>query len=112
MRGLAIIGLVALLALAGCGEGAEDGEAPPLPDPLAQATQDCTRSGGQMMASGIANARVCIHDTRDSGKVCRRGSECEGDCLARSGTCSPVRPLFGCNEILMDSGARATLCRD
>lgn len=112
MRGLAILGLVALMALAGCREGAEDGAAPPLPDPLEQATRDCARSGGRMMASGIANARTCIHETRDSGKQCRRSTECEGDCLARSGTCAPARPLFGCHEILMDGGQRATLCRD
>lgn len=111
MRRLAVLGLVALLALAACREGASGAE-PPLPDPLAEATRACTRSGGTMMAAGMAQGQVCIHDTRDAGKQCRRGSDCEGDCLARSGTCAPARPMFGCNEILMDSGARATLCRD
>lgn len=109
MRRLAVLGLAALLALSACREGAEE---PPLSDPLAEATTACTRSGGTMMAAGMARGMVCIYDTRDAGKQCRRGSDCEGDCLARSGTCAPARPLFGCNEILMDSGARATLCRD
>ena len=26
-------------------------------------------------------------------------------CLARSQTCAPFKPLFGCNEILQDNGA-------
>ncbi len=111
MRRLAVLGLVGLLALAACREGADAGD-PPLSNPLAEATAACSRSGGTMMAAGAARGQVCIHTTRDAGKMCRRGSDCEGDCLARSTTCAPARPLFGCNEILMDNGARATLCRD
>lgn len=104
--------LLAALALAACREEAGPKAEPLLPDPLELATRDCTRTGGRMIKAGIANAMTCIHDTTDSGKQCRKSGDCEGDCLARSGTCSPVRPLFGCNEILMNDGRRATLCRD
>jgi hypothetical protein len=31
-------------------------------------------------------------------------------CLARSGTCAPIMPLFGCNEVLDKQGRRVTLC--
>lgn len=103
--------LIAGLALAGCREEVPKAE-PLLPNLLEQATVDCTRTGGRMVKAGIAGAMTCLRDTRDSGKQCRKAGDCEGDCLARSGTCAPVVPLFGCNEILMNEGQRATLCRD
>lgn len=107
----ALLLLVAALALAACREEAPKAE-PLLPDLLQQATQDCTRTGGRMVKAGIAGAMTCIRETRDSGKQCRKAGDCEGDCLARSGTCAPVVPLFGCHEILMDQGQKAVLCRD
>lgn len=54
--------------------------------------------------------RACVFQTRDGGKRCERESQCESVCLARSGTCAPLKPLYGCNEILQDNGARVTLC--
>ena len=70
----------------------------------------CERKRGQWMATGIGELRTCVFNTRDSGKRCTRESDCEGLCLARSGTCAPFRPMLGCNEILQDNGARVTLC--
>lgn len=111
MRGV-LIALGLVLALAGCREGATP-SAPPLSDPLAEATVSCGREGGRMMsAPGASKAKVCVRDTSDFGKRCTRSGECEGDCLARSGTCSPATPMFGCHEILMGQGQKATLCRD
>ena len=112
MRRAALI-LFAALALSACREAPET-TAPGIPpsDALEQATRECTRSGGQMVNAGITNAKVCLRDMPDSGKQCRKAGDCQGDCLARSGTCAPVKPLFGCNEILMDNGQRAVLCRD
>lgn len=104
--------LLLVLSLAACREAAPEPEQPLLPDLLEQATKDCTRSGGNMVKAGITGAMTCIRDMPDAGKQCRRAADCEGDCLARSGTCAPVKPLFGCHEILMDQGQRAVLCRD
>ena len=70
----------------------------------------CERKKGRWSSTGRGNLRVCVFTTRDGGKQCTRESQCDGVCLARSGTCSPVKPLLGCNEILQDNGARATLC--
>lgn len=56
--------------------------------------------------------RACVFQTRDGGERCSRESDCEGACLARSGTCSPIRPLFGCHEVLQNDGRRVTLCID
>lgn len=110
MRKAPLLLVVALLALAGCREtGPGAAAVPPPSDPLAEVTRDCSRSGGRMIALGAM--QMCLHDTRDAGKACRRSSDCEGDCLARSGTCAPARPMSGCHEILLDQGQRAMQCR-
>lgn len=111
MRGLLLaFGLV--LALAGCREGGAPADQP-LSDPLAEASVSCAREGGQMTsAPGKSKAKICVRETSDFGKRCTRSGECEGECLARSGTCAPATPMFGCHEILMGAGQKATLCRD
>lgn len=85
-------------------------EAEPAPPPAPQSAEAlaCEKKGGDW--SGIGSLRTCVIPTRDSGKSCDREGDCEGLCLARSGTCAPVKPLLGCNEILQDNGVRATLC--
>jgi len=85
-------------------------EEPVAPKPAAQVL--CERSGGQWSVAGESGAFACIKPTRDSGKVCTKKGDCQGMCLARSGTCAPFMPLFGCNEILERDGRRVTLCID
>jgi hypothetical protein len=70
---------------------------------------DCEKKKGTWSSAG-GKSRICLFNTKDAGKHCTRESDCEGVCLARSGTCSPIRPLLGCNEILQDNGVRVTLC--
>ena len=53
---------------------------------------------------------ACIFTTPDGGKECDSKDDCVSECLARSRTCSPIEPLFGCNDVLMDNGARVKLC--
>lgn len=72
----------------------------------------CEKKHGKWSGIGKGSARACVYQTRDAGKQCDRESQCDGVCLARSGTCSPFKPLYGCNEILQDNGARVTLCLD
>ena len=72
----------------------------------------CEKKRGRWAKIGKGDSRACVFTTKDSGKHCTKESECDGVCLARSGTCSPFKPLFGCNEILQDNGARVTLCLD
>lgn len=81
--------------------------APPSPEERA-----CVRSRGTWVHLGKSKARTCVKQTTDSGKRCTRESQCQGLCLARSGTCAPVVPLFGCNEIFQNDGRRVTLCID
>ena len=72
----------------------------------------CEKQGGSWRSAGKSAAKTCIKPTRDSGKQCRKKRDCDSECLARSGTCAPVKPLFGCNEVLQNDGRRVTLCID
>jgi len=72
----------------------------------------CEAQGGSFARAGLAQALTCVKPTGDANRSCSSGAQCEGYCLARSGTCAPVSPLFGCNDILTDRGARATICID
>ncbi len=70
----------------------------------------CEKKGNIWAKVGETGANYCAKRTRDNGKRCTKATECEGLCLARSGTCAPFNPLFGCNEILQDDGSRVTQC--
>jgi hypothetical protein len=85
-------------------------EVAPLPPPISPAQALCAKSGGDWSALVQSSGRLCVHHTRDSGKFCTRKSDCQGECLAQSGTCSPITPLMGCNDILQANGSRVKLC--
>ena len=88
---------------------AEPEPAPVVPEVLKTKEQlACEKRKGIWAKSGATH--LCVNRTRDSGKQCQSSTQCAGDCLARSGTCSPFQPLIGCNEILDDSGRRMTQC--
>lgn len=84
-------------------------DAPPA-TPKSDRQKACEKKGGTWAGTGKGDLRICVYPTRDAGKQCTRESQCDGVCLARSGTCAPVKPLLGCNEILQANGARVTLC--
>ncbi|SEN27975.1 hypothetical protein SAMN05216227_101064 [Pseudorhodobacter antarcticus] len=78
-----------------------------IPDQIA-----CEKRGGSFVAFGASGLMTCQTPTRDSGKQCKRESDCDGVCLARSRTCAPVKPLLGCNAVLQNDGRRVDLCID
>ncbi|MFN3824184.1 MAG: hypothetical protein ACK4RN_09415 [Pseudorhodobacter sp.] len=82
--------------------------APPVVKSAAQIA--CEKLGGRFVRVGSGSAMACQRVMRDAGKSCRRKSDCEGECLARSRTCAPLSPLFGCNDILQDDGRQVSLC--
>ena len=85
--------------------------AAPAPVPSRSKDQvECEKRGGIWSNAGKSNSKTCIQRTRDAGKQCRKKGDCSSACLARSGTCAPFKPLFGCNEILQKDGSRVTLC--
>ncbi|MFN3644793.1 MAG: hypothetical protein ACK4TB_17940 [Gemmobacter sp.] len=104
--------LLLALALAACREAARD---PPL-EPVGAARIEaeragCTRLGGTLQETPSGRL-ACVRSLPDAGKQCRAAGDCAGACLARSGTCAPFTPLFGCHEVLTPGGARITECLD
>lgn len=86
---------------------------PPVPEVEKIAAQlQCEKRGNIWSRAGKSGAYACVKRLTDGGKRCTSGTQCQGDCLARSNTCAPLAPLFGCNEILQDNGGRVTLCLD
>ncbi len=87
--------------------------APAISEPLKSASQiACEEDGGTWARAGAGGGMSCVRQTRDGGKQCDSKTECQGECLARSRTCAPIQPLFGCNAVLMDNGAEVSLCID
>jgi hypothetical protein len=70
----------------------------------------CEKGGGRFVKAGQSASLTCVRPTRDGGKRCSKAGDCKGVCLARSGTCSPFTPVFGCQEILQEDGLRITEC--
>lgn len=70
----------------------------------------CEKKKGRWAKVGSGDKRACVFQTKDAGKRCEKESQCDSVCLARSGTCAPFKPMYGCNEILQDNGMRVTLC--
>lgn len=111
MRSLAIL---AILALAACQEGPPEPVSAGAfgPEVAAQAETACLNKGGRWGRGGLSGGMICYETTRDANQSCDSADDCQGLCLARSRTCSPVTPVFGCNDILTSLGAEATLCID
>lgn len=89
------------------------GEPRPEEDPpllKSEAWIACEKRGGVWERAAAGSAAFCQMPTRDGGKQCRRSTDCEGYCLARSGTCAPVTPLLGCQDILNENGRMLTQC--
>lgn len=84
--------------------------APPEPELIKSASQlACEKRMGRWSTTGNGS-QACVEYTKDGGKQCSAASQCSSQCLARSGTCAPYKPLFGCNEIFDEMGRRMTLC--
>ncbi len=103
------LALLLVAALAACkpGGGAADLQGGG-PEAVAAARASCEGRGGQWARQG--KMEYCITRTTDAGKSCRAGSECAGECLARSRTCAPAKPLLGCNAVLNDAGIEGNQC--
>lgn len=103
--------LVAVGLLAAC-QPEPEGLPPVGAELVALQQARCEAEGNIWGRAGAEGAFVCFRRTRDAGARCTRATDCSGACLARSGTCSPLDPLIGCQEVLTDTGARAMLCVD
>ncbi|MGL6210769.1 MAG: hypothetical protein ACRC14_13180 [Paracoccaceae bacterium] len=83
---------------------------PPTPKSASQIA--CEKQKGTWSQIGKSRTMTCVKTLSDSGQSCSRDRDCDGQCLARSRTCAPFSPMFGCNEVLQDDGRRMTLCID
>ncbi|TXI00683.1 MAG: hypothetical protein E6Q73_08335 [Pseudorhodobacter sp.] len=72
----------------------------------------CLKKGGVWATAGKSGAKACVKRTKDAGKSCTKQTQCEGFCLARSRSCAPITPMFGCTDILQADGREVTLCLD
>lgn len=113
-----LVSFVATIALASC---VPQNDAPQTqtyglagynPEGAAQAEQSCLARGGQYTIGGLAGLKVCFETPKDAGKSCSKATDCDGQCLARSKSCAPLTPLFGCNAILDSAGREVTICVD
>lgn len=74
--------------------------------------ESCEARGGNFGKAPGGATSLCYITPKDANQPCSQKSDCEGLCLARSRTCAPVVPMFGCNEVLLDGGTRAEICLD
>lgn len=111
-----LIALTLMVALAACqhtkDEPADTGLAGYDPHMIENQQQDCAARGGRFGQGGLSGSFVCYEDTEEGSKSCSSSNDCTGFCLARSKTCAPIKPLFGCNDVLGSSGAASTICLD
>lgn len=70
----------------------------------------CRASGGQWSQAGSSIVFACVRPTKDAGKACSKESDCSSQCLARSRSCAPIWPIFGCTEVIQNNGIVANLC--
>ena len=131
MHVLCAMALLATLAAAGCRKAAPP---PARPDSGGQRpgsghgrpAQDqggVRRLPGRWGVHGLAEVEICICKTRDSGRSCRDGADCEGQCLAEAGRdrggrqgppgqgllpgrCSEFDTTFGCHHIIPEGASK------
>ena len=104
--------VLCLFTLAAC---QEDGEKPIesnsiFPDLEAEARLKCAKDGGRWGAIPGNASSTCFQNAPDAHESCTRESDCASLCLARSRTCAPTVPFFGCHEVLSSSGVPQTRC--
>jgi len=104
--------LAGLILLAGCQEDAPPALEPGALEPgLVDAQRAaCEAEGARWVSSEATGRSVCLRTPADANDSCATSADCEGVCLARSRSCAPVVPLFGCHEVINARGARQTLC--
>lgn len=98
--------------LVACEDEASDGPVSDsiFPDIMAERRADCEASGGRWGPIANKTIFICFRNLPDANQPCRTETDCQGYCLARSRTCAPIEPLFGCHEVLSPSGLPQTVC--
>lgn len=115
---VALLGLLAACQLPGATDNADGefitgpGASAVNPSNVDTQKQACERAGGEFRETGRLGLLTCVTTPVDAGKACSASSDCSTHCLARSRSCAPIQPLFGCHDILDAYGRQVTLCID
>ena len=104
------IAVVATMMLAACQTDTPPETDGGRPDILAASRIECEADGGRWGPALSGAVFVCYRTTGDAGQSCSGSEDCETHCLARSRTCAPIEPFYGCHEVLSRGGVPATLC--
>ncbi len=80
------------------------------PQPSSPEEAACLNQGGRWGRAGNTSAMACFRPAKDAGKSCNIESDCTSQCLARSRSCAPFWPIFGCTEVIQNNGAVVNLC--
>lgn len=89
----------------------------------------CRAVGGRWARAGLFPKPICTVPTRDGGRACGDGQECEGTCLydtrgdraaqfgpkpqgPATGICTRARPVFGCMVEVTRGRIGRRICRD
>lgn len=118
---VSLIAAAALLAAA-CTPQTSTGAGSDAPMQSADASA-CAARGGTMKQVGRLQSWQCVITYADAGKRCTDGDQCQGDCriegntgvtpgTAATGVCQATSDRFGCNTLVEDGKAGATLCID
>lgn len=78
---------------------------------------ECLAKGGRWGQWGLLPEEYCQIPSKDAGKSCTDGSECQyGLCMNREqrspGVCASYRHEFGCYSIIRNGQPESTLCVD
>jgi hypothetical protein len=88
-----------------------------------QTKEACDACRGEWKRHGLADVEVCRCRTKDGGKTCRDGKECEGQCIAQDedfvvadkgppprghykGKCSEFDTTFGCMRVVPEGASK------
>ena len=79
----------------------------------------CEAEGGSYARRGRARLYSCAVSYADAGKVCRKASDCEGQCRVEDGAsapsqgqCQATSDRFGCYTFLDEKGQPVGICVD
>ena len=110
--GRVLAALFLLVALVACDEDSpETTETQSIfPDIQKTEREACERRGGRWGTAANRVSFVCYRTLSDANQSCRTERDCQGFCLARSRTCSPVEPFYGCHQVISQSGLLQTVC--
>lgn len=85
----------------------------------AAAESECLTKGGTYARRGMMGLYSCALPYADAGKVCRKASDCEGQCRiedmdpdTKVGKCQATNDPFGCYSYLEENGQVVGICVD